>query len=230
MRAYEYYSKKGMSHLNRLLETPVKSLGLLCSFDRINLGSSGLYYDFEELKNCISELCKKYNLNFNIVGQNQNSLDWMDEVYKVILESHLIIIDVSDPRPNVTYELGIACSLRASDTVVITRHRCSTFECSEVFQLQILIYNCLHDLEDKLIQHFEARSWPIEDELDTIFANLHHKLNFHSMTLLFQMLDGHRKRRGGSSSHLWHISFQSNDIISINSALELIENGLAKYE
>jgi hypothetical protein len=229
MRAYEYYQKNGVRHLNELLEAKRKSLGLLCSFkSQVPLGSSGLYFDINEVKREFQTLCTSLDVDFHIVGINQNSLDWLDEVYKVILGSHMVVVDVSDPRPNVLYELGVTCSLRPCDAVIITKHTSSTFDCSEVQQLQILFYDCLHDLSDKIKQHFKAISWPLESELNEAFSQMHNRLNYKAMILLFNISEEHRKRIGPDGTGPWHIS--STDEEFLNSASELVELGLAKHE
>jgi len=229
MRAYEYYQKNGTRHLNDLLEAKRKSLGLLCSFrSGVPLGNSGLYYDINEVKKEFQNLCTFLEVDFHIVGINQNSLDWMDEVYKVILGSHMVVIDVSDPKPNVLYELGVTCSLRPHESVMITKHTSSTFDCSEVQQLQILYYDCLHDLSEKIKQHFKATSWPLESELNQAFSQMHNKLNYKAMILLFTIGEEHQKRIGPDGTGPWHIS--SIDEEFLNSASEFVELGLAKYE
>ena len=229
MRAYEYYHKNGVRYLNDLLEAERKSLGLLCSFmSRVPLGDSGLYFDINEIKKEFKTLCNSLDVDFHIVGINQNSLDWLDEVYKVILGSHMVVVDVSDPRPNVLYELGVACSLRPYESVIIAKHTSSAFDCSEVKQLQILSYDCLHDLSAKLIQHFKAISWPPESEIDKAFSNLHNRLNYKAMRILFEISEAHIKRNVPDGKGPWHISFTSDEPLVI--ASELIELGLAKWE
>jgi len=229
MRAYEYYQKNGLKHLNELLEAQRKSLGLLCSFsDRVPLGTSKLYYDFHEIKKECEELCNSLNVDFHIVGANQNSLDWMDEVYKVILGSHMVVVDVSDPRENVLYELGVACSFRSSDSVIISKHKSSAFDCSEVNQLQILFYDCLHDFCEKLRQHFENLSWPPTSEIDEVCSNLHNKLNYKAMRLIYEISEAHIKRLPPHGTGSWHISFSDEE--PLEQASELIDIGLAKWE
>lgn len=229
MRSYEYYQKNGIRHLNELLEAKRKSLGLLCSFrSRVPLGSSGLHYDINKVKKEFQSLCTLLKVDFHIVGINQNSLDWIDEVYKVILGSHMVVVDVSDPKPNVLYELGVTCSLRPYESVIITKHISSTFDCSEVQQLQILYYDCLHDLSEKIRHHFKAISWPVESELNEAFSQMHNKLNYKAMRLLFAICEKHQERIGSDGTGPWHIS--SIDEEFLNSASELVELGLAKYE
>jgi len=229
MRAYEYYHKHGMKYLNDLLEAKRKSLGLLCSFmSRVPLGSSGLYFDINEIKKEFQTLCGELDVDFHIVGINQNSLDWLDEVYRVILGSHMVVVDVSDPRPNVLYELGVACSLRSYESVVICKHISSTFDCSEVNQLQILSYDCLHDLGTKLTQHFKTISWPLNIEIEKAFSTLHNKLNYKAMIILFTISESHITRKGPDGKGPWHISFTSDE--PLVEASDLIELGLAKWE
>jgi hypothetical protein len=229
MRAYEYYQKYGVRYLNNLLETKRKSLGLLCSFmSGVPLGNSGLYFNINEIKREFQSLCNSLDVDFHIVGINQNSLDWLDEVYKVILGSHMVVVDVSDPRPNVLYELGVACSLRPYESVIISKHTSSVFDCSEVKQLQILSYECLHDLSAKLTQHFQAISWPPNNEIDKVFSSLHNRLNYKAMWILFLIREAHLSRAGSFEEGLWHISFTSDEPL-VNTS-ELIDLGLAKWE
>ena len=84
MRAYEFYQAKGLEHLNSLLESGRKSIGLLCSFQsHVPLGTSGIFFDVHEIKKEFESLCGSIGVDLNMVGLNQNSLDWLDEVYKV---------------------------------------------------------------------------------------------------------------------------------------------------
>lgn len=231
MRAYEYYQAHGLEHLNHLLEADRKSIGLLCSFQsHVLLGNSGLYYDVHEIKKEFESLCDSLKVDFHMVGLNQNSLDWMDEVYKVILGSDMVVVDVSDPRPNVLYELGVTCSFRKSESVIITKHTASAFDCSEVQQLQILSYDCLHDLSSKIIQHFKAHSWPLESELDAIFSKLHNKLDPNMMIFLLRMRENHLARKPDGTG-AWHISYKTDkESEESDIAFKLIHLGLAKHE
>ncbi len=228
MRAFEFNDLYGLNYLNTLIEAKRKTLGLLCSFQNAPLGSSKINYVFENLKKTVEEICTELNVDFNLVGANQDSLDWMDEVYKVVLGSHLIIVDVSDPRPNVLYELGVACSLRPSDSVIITKHKASEFESTEIEQLQILTYDCFHDLKALLLEHFNARSWPVEQELNKAFSTLHNKLDPAAMLLLYDLKEYHDERRGTNEENMWHMSFK--DIADCIKAKELKDNGLVKFE
>lgn len=228
MRAYEYYQAYGIKHFNNLLEAERRSIGLLCSFQsHVPLGDSGLYYDVHEIIKECKSLCDSLQVDFHVVGLNQNSLDWLDEVYKVILGSDLVLVDVSDPRPNVLYELGVACSFRPYDAVIITKHTSSSFACSEVEQLQILLYDCLHDLRAKIVQHFKAHPWPLESELDEFFPKLHNKLDPDLMIFLFRIRENHLTRNPDGTG-AWHYSFKEEK--DFRTASALIELGLAKYE
>lgn len=223
MRAFEFNKSYRVKLLNDLLTADRRSIGLICSFKgHVPLGESGLFYDFDEIRDKTKELCDSLNVDFHIVGTNQNSLDWMDEVYKVILESHVVIVDVSDPRPNVLYELGVACSLRPSESVVITKHVSSNFVSSEVEQLQIMTYDCLHDLGEKIIQHFKRLSWPLDKELDETFSTLHNQLNPMVMTFLNETRVRHNE------TGKWHCNFNRED--AYRYASKLVDIGLAKYE
>lgn len=228
MRAYEFNQLKGIQYLNDLLTADRRSIGLLCSFQgQVPLGDSGIFYDFEELRTKIAELCSSLNVDFHVVGVNQNSLDWMDEVYNVILASHIVIVDVSDPRPNVLYELGVACSLRPNESVVITKHVSSDFNSSEVEQLQIMSYTCLHDLGEKIVQHFNNHSWPLDSELENVFSKLHNRLNPDHMIFLHWIRENHLSRNPDGSG-AWHCSFKDEEKREL--ASYLIELGLGKYE
>lgn len=238
MRPFEHHSKQGFDYINQLVESKSQSIGLLCSFrENVRLKRS-IYrskykYNFSDLKNCFGYLCNEKKWNLNIVGQNLTSKAWMEEVMRVIFTSHWLVIDITDIRPNVLYELGIACSLRPENNVIIIKNKVVKIDSSEILQLQILPYKNIEDLKEQLRSIFKNNEDPITMELAKIFPSLHNKLSYYSMKLLSSMKRWYLHRKEAEKEDIpgWHIGRGDlDDLNTIQFAKELNSLGLSKFE
>lgn len=232
MRPFEYHALNYYNLLNERISSSQKSIGLLCSFREKDIGDNKIKYDGNTLKSAIDGLCTKLKWKFDVIGEKQNSLDWMSAVLKLIIKNDYLIVDVTDPRPNVMYELGIACSYRDSDSVIITNNINVSLDSSEVLQLQCLRYKDNVDLVEKLYNHFNINDDYGTIEEETQFQILHRKLSPGAMLKLYSMFKSHQEHFK-KNPNAWHIAFDTNnpsDLRELSFAEELIKLNLAYYD
>lgn len=233
MRPYEYHSVNYSKCLNNRLSEEKSSLGLLCSFrENVKLAKEGLYR-FGELKNTIEKICRELSLELSVVGENLNSCDWMEKVMELVLEKRILVIDISDPRPNVLYELGIAASLRDDESVVIIKNKNADFESSEILQLQLLNYNDLLDLEEKLKQHFHSKHSSCAKEVDYFFKTMHERISPGAMHQLKRMINSHIINWENREADAWHISYDVDSFegtVEVEYTKELLKQNLVRYD
>ena len=220
--------KRNKQFLNERMSAKKTSLGLLCSFAKEdNLAC----HSYSSLKKVIDKVCREFDFELKMVEKN-NSLDWMEEVMKVIMLSHFVLIDVTHPRQNVIYELGIACSIRNDDSVIILNKNCNIFKASEVLQLQMLRYETYDDLYSGLRKHLKNVIPRMNSEANYMFPDLHKLLSPEAMYKLYRMAES-RIDYGKKGHDAWPISFNPKSPRfphDVSYSLELVSQGLAKYD
>lgn len=234
MRPYEYHNEHYEKHLNERIQAEKDSIGLFCSFQDQTASNEVWRYNFAELKKTIESLCEETSRKFDIVGSNVSSIDWMGEVMRVSLANYVVVVDVTYPRNNLMYELGIVCSLRSSDSVLVTIQEDAKLDCSEVLQLQLLQYSNFEDLKEKLKKQLATHTGTSSKELDAFFASVHNHLSPAAIHLLIQMKQS-REEKAPKGIPGWHISFPpvgepSQLLVYMHGARELIAKSLAVYE
>lgn len=80
---------------------------------------------FIEVDRVISEAALECGLEYVCCDRHHQPGSVMPQVVKAIRESAVVVADITDYKPNVLYELGIAHQIKGPDRVVIV-HRHST--------------------------------------------------------------------------------------------------------
>ena len=238
IRPFEFNAQNGGKLYNERMESAKQSIALLCSFRNSTESESSPFYDFDSLKFTVQDVCNELHAEFYVVGRKLTSHVWMQEIMEVILRSNHVIIDISDPRPNVLYELGILCSLRDTQSVIITLDERVKLDASEVYQLQLLRYSDKDDLRQKLIDVLRKSTLPSPEEEKQLFEQIHRRFSIGALLLLHQMLQSHLSRVDRQDErNPWHTHFPvDNDLKEPSTgnwtlfAHELISEGLARYE
>ncbi|MCX6833344.1 MAG: hypothetical protein NT028_14675 [candidate division Zixibacteria bacterium] len=209
MRPFELALQKYPEFLAERVERRGRRVGLLCSFAEEHKFESGGYYDFAKLRAWIQLACKELGYEApHVVGQRLNSHQWLAEVLEVILDSDLVIAEISHPTDNVIYEVGIATSLRAQESVLVCSRRPAQVRSNEILQLQITWYDDYTDIRRILEEFMKSQASGLAKEMDVYLKNVHSKLSPGAIGLLLQMQENVWNCIKGGQTVRWHLSYQ----------------------
>lgn len=77
--------------------------------------------EYNHVYGCIKDEVSKHGINCNRADEMDGSQPIVNKIIKGILKSRFIIVDLSDARPNVLYELGIAHSFRDACNILLLK-------------------------------------------------------------------------------------------------------------
>lgn len=207
IRPFEYIDQNLVKHLRERSEFEKPRLGLICSFANNVQLDRGQMYDFEKLESWIRRISIELNLKEpTIVGRKKTSHPWMSEVMEMIIGTTFVVADVTHPRENVIFELGIASTCRPSTELLIVSHRYGQLGASEIKQLQINWYWNFSDLKEIIESFLKEHVVAGQGDLPKFLKEVHTSLSPGAMYFLQAIVEG-RMKSVKESRDSWHVSF-----------------------
>ncbi len=208
MRPFELALARYHEFLSLRTERRIRKVGVLCSFAEERRFDTAGVYEFGKTKAWIELACKELDLEKpHVVGRRLASHPWLDEVLEVILESDLVVVEVSDPTQNVLYELGIATSLRAQESVLICSYRPDQIKSSEILQLQITWYDNYDELKAIIENSLRSSVHGLATEVDKYLKSVHERISPGAMQILISIQQWVWEALNSGKKVRWHMSY-----------------------
>lgn len=104
---------------------------------------------FKDLYKSIQRVCKQFDYNARRVDDINTFRRIIPEIMRGIRQSAFVIVDVTDPKPNVFYELGVADGLRKEVIVTAKKGTQLPFNINDV---PVLFWDSFADFEEALVE------------------------------------------------------------------------------
>ena len=101
----------------------------------------------KDVKTAIERACKEHGFNARRVDESNDIRRIVPEIIRGIRQSAFIIADVSEPRPNVYWEVGLATGME-KDLILVAKH--GTVLPFDVSDVPVIYWESFTDFEDQL--------------------------------------------------------------------------------
>jgi hypothetical protein len=103
---------------------------------------------FDDVYKAIADECKKLRLRASRVDKQSGSGIILRRIYKAIEDAEFIIVDLTDERPNVYYELGYAHAVGNGENDILIVAKEGTHLHFDISPLNVNFYKSTEDLRE----------------------------------------------------------------------------------